>query len=205
MSSFSIQVKPRLNLAFHLFYAHSPRAQHGERNTNPADSPHFTFMTLVLPENLKLCFPGKSVFPSVQVDYLISSSPNSNASSPILGKLMIFFFYFLENEKYSFTIPHSPPPPPNLQASVQINSDFPCCAGWTVNPSPVALSSSKILLLQLSLFCPASILPSLWVMPIRLVVKNPPATAGDERHVGLIPGQEDPLEEEMATHSSILA
>ena len=34
------------------------------------------------------------------------------------------------------------------------------------------------------------------------VVKNPPANAGD---VGSIPGQEDPLEEEMATHSSTLA
>ena len=32
-------------------------------------------------------------------------------------------------------------------------------------------------------------------------VKNPPASAGD---VSLIPGQEDPLEEEMATHSSII-
>ena len=34
------------------------------------------------------------------------------------------------------------------------------------------------------------------------VVKNPTANAGD---VGLIPGWEDPLEKEMATHSSILA
>ena len=34
------------------------------------------------------------------------------------------------------------------------------------------------------------------------VVKNPPANAGD---AGLILGQEDPLEKEMATHSSILA
>ena len=33
-------------------------------------------------------------------------------------------------------------------------------------------------------------------------VKNPPAYAGD---VGLILSQEDPLEKEMATHSSILA
>ena len=32
-------------------------------------------------------------------------------------------------------------------------------------------------------------------------VKNPPAGVGDE---GLIPGLEDPLEEETATHSSIL-
>ena len=34
------------------------------------------------------------------------------------------------------------------------------------------------------------------------VVKNLPASAGDE---GSIPGQEDPLEKEMATHSSTLA
>ena len=34
------------------------------------------------------------------------------------------------------------------------------------------------------------------------VIKNPPANAGD---TGLIPDQEDPLEEGMAIHSSILA
>ena len=34
------------------------------------------------------------------------------------------------------------------------------------------------------------------------VVKNLPASAGD---TGLIPGSEDPLEKEMATHSSVLA
>ena len=34
------------------------------------------------------------------------------------------------------------------------------------------------------------------------MVKNPPAKAGD---LGLILGWEDPLEKEMATHSSILA
>ena len=33
------------------------------------------------------------------------------------------------------------------------------------------------------------------------MVKNTPANAGDERDLG----QEDPLEKEMATHSSILA
>ena len=38
-----------------------------------------------------------------------------------------------------------------------------------------------------------------------MVKKNLPANAGDVRDVGLIPGWEDPLEEEMATHSSILA
>ena len=38
-----------------------------------------------------------------------------------------------------------------------------------------------------------------------LVVKNPPVNAGDIRNVGSIPGLEDPLEEGMATHSSILA
>ena len=38
-----------------------------------------------------------------------------------------------------------------------------------------------------------------------LVVKNPPAKAGDGRDLDSIPGSEDPLEEGMATHSSILA
>ena len=37
------------------------------------------------------------------------------------------------------------------------------------------------------------------------MVKNPPANAGDVRDVGLFLGQEDPLEEGMETHSSILA
>ena len=37
-----------------------------------------------------------------------------------------------------------------------------------------------------------------------LVVKILPANAGDIKDMGLIPGQEDPLEEGMATHSSIL-
>ena len=37
------------------------------------------------------------------------------------------------------------------------------------------------------------------------MVKNPPANAGGIKDVGSRPGQEDPLEEHMATHSSILA
>ena len=38
-----------------------------------------------------------------------------------------------------------------------------------------------------------------------LVVKNPPAKAGGVRDADLMSGQEDPLEEGTATHSSILA
>ena len=37
------------------------------------------------------------------------------------------------------------------------------------------------------------------------VVKNLPASSGDAREAGLIPGLEDPLEKKMAHHSSILA
>ena len=37
------------------------------------------------------------------------------------------------------------------------------------------------------------------------MVKNPPVNTGDPRDAGLIPGQEDPLEENIAIHSSILA
>ena len=37
------------------------------------------------------------------------------------------------------------------------------------------------------------------------MVKNKPTNAGDVRNAGSILGQEDPLEEGMATHSSIPA
>ena len=44
-----------------------------------------------------------------------------------------------------------------------------------------------------------------WAFQVALVVKNPPANAGDIRDVDLTLGREDPLEEGMATHTSILA
>ena len=40
---------------------------------------------------------------------------------------------------------------------------------------------------------------------VALVVKNPAANAGDARDSGSILGWKDPLEKEMATHSSIFA
>ena len=40
---------------------------------------------------------------------------------------------------------------------------------------------------------------------VALVVKNLPANTGDIRDAGLIAVWEDPLEEDTATHSSILA
>ena len=43
-----------------------------------------------------------------------------------------------------------------------------------------------------------------WASQLVLVVKNPPASAGDARDSGLIPGLGRSLEE-MATHSNILA
>ena len=42
-------------------------------------------------------------------------------------------------------------------------------------------------------------------LPGDTVVKNQPAKAGDSGDTGLIPGSGNPPEEEMATHSSILA
>ena len=44
-----------------------------------------------------------------------------------------------------------------------------------------------------------------WVSQMALVVKNPPANAGDEEMQVRSLGWEDPLEEGMATCSSILA
>ena len=62
----------------------------------------------------------------------------------------------------------------------------------------------------MKVFCTLSITSSVLCVvflnfPGGTVVKNLPANAGDARDVGLIPGQEDPLEKEMATHSSTLA
>ena len=45
----------------------------------------------------------------------------------------------------------------------------------------------------------------LWGFPGGLVVKNPPAQVRHSGDMGSIPGQEDPLEEGMASHSGILA
>ena len=42
-------------------------------------------------------------------------------------------------------------------------------------------------------------------LPGGTVVKNPPTDVGDAREAGLIPSLANPLEEEMATHSGILA
>ena len=44
----------------------------------------------------------------------------------------------------------------------------------------------------------------IWASQVALVVKNLPANAGDLRDVGSIPDLEDPLDEGMATHFSIL-
>ena len=41
--------------------------------------------------------------------------------------------------------------------------------------------------------------------PCGSMVKNPPANAGDAGDTGSVSGSEDPLHEEMATHSGILA
>ena len=45
----------------------------------------------------------------------------------------------------------------------------------------------------------------IWGFPVGSVVKNPPPNAGGTEDVGLIPGSENPLQEGMAPHSSILA
>ena len=44
-----------------------------------------------------------------------------------------------------------------------------------------------------------------WDSQVALVVKNPPAKAGDIRDVGLTPGSGRSLEEGIVTHFSILA
>ena len=43
------------------------------------------------------------------------------------------------------------------------------------------------------------------ISQVALIAKNPPVNAGDTRETGVIPGQEDSLEEGIPTYSSILA
>ena len=46
---------------------------------------------------------------------------------------------------------------------------------------------------------------NIWASQVVLMVKKLPANAGDARDAGSVPGLDYPLEEGMATHSSILA
>ena len=48
-------------------------------------------------------------------------------------------------------------------------------------------------------------MPLNWVSQVALVVKNPPASTEEKEMQVRSLGREDPLEEGMATHSSILA
>ena len=52
---------------------------------------------------------------------------------------------------------------------------------------------------------PKKVIGTLRASQVVLVVKNLPANAGDIRDTGSISGQEDPLEEGMAPHSTVLA
>ena len=62
------------------------------------------------------------------------------------------------------------------------------------------VSLKEIFIFTIEVFC-VTLRASLGV----LVVKNLLVNAGDIRDMGSIPGREDPQEEGMATHSSILA
>ena len=52
---------------------------------------------------------------------------------------------------------------------------------------------------------PGSFLGTFAAWNVVLRIKNPPANAGDVRHAGRSLGRKDPLKEETATYSSILA
>ena len=68
---------------------------------------------------------------------------------------------------------------------------------WHLTISHLGLYYSQGSRVSLAPFSP-------WATQVALVVKNPPANAGDERDWVRSLGWEDPLEEGKATHSSIL-
>ena len=69
---------------------------------------------------------------------------------------------------------------------------------------PIQASAAVYQPISCHLVSPSENNPS-WGSPCGSVVKNPPANAGDVRDSGSIPGSEDPLEQERAICSSILA
>ena len=69
--------------------------------------------------------------------------------------------------------------------------------------APIANILSCMMLLSFAAFNP--VCHYVRASQVALVVKNPSANAGDIKDVGSSPGQEDPLGQHMATHSSILA
>ena len=91
------------------------------------------------------------------------------------------------------------PPPRDLPNPVALPS-------FNLN-QPQPLSELKFCLLNLCthLTLSSSLTLSYWCFPGGSVLKNPPASTGDAGDTGLIPGFERSLEEEMATHSSILS
>ena len=80
----------------------------------------------------------------------------------------------------------------------EVQGSLACCSPWGHTKSQTQLSERTTTATTLVRGLP---LPGKRV----LVVKNPRANEGDTGDSNLIPGSEDPLEEDMATHSSILA
>ena len=74
-----------------------------------------------------------------------------------------------------------------------------------IHPCRLAGTSHPLLPTRRQDFTSTSPSPQGWASQVALVVKNLPANAGDRRDAGSILSREDPLEEEMATHSSVLA
>ena len=86
---------------------------------------------------------------------------------------------------------------------------YPLISWWTIEFSYLldVLNNADVNT-QLQVFgCMLSILHlvNVWVSQMALVVKNPPANTGDIRDMSSSLDQEDPVEEGMATHFSILA
>ena len=89
-----------------------------------------------------------------------------------------------------------------------VGGDLSGAFAWNTYTWPlyVAWASSKPLMREHK--SPATLAQPTWTAAasqVVLVVKSPPASAGDGRDAGVIPRTEGPLERGMATHSRILA
>ena len=78
------------------------------------------------------------------------------------------------------------------------------CLSWRPGENPAGKTHECW---EVPPLCPDSseVLISYWSSQVAVVVKNPPASAGDVRDMGLLPGSGRSLGQEMATNSSFFA
>ena len=136
-------------------------------------------------------------------DWLKEGYKNEEAVFCLFFLIFIFIclFIWLFQVWYSSSLQHIVVASCGIQFSDQDQTQGPlhCKPGVLTTGPPGKSQSDEIFLENLGIPCMSR------VSQVAIMVKNAPANTGDVRIPDSIQGQENPLEEDMATHSSILA